>query len=347
MTMSTTSVLRPPQSQLRHDRREVGWPRKVLAGAMVVIGGTFVAVTLIVNLFHVGTAFEGLTDGFRPVMTQQSIDTARQDIADLGAAGTEFQTKLVPAMAAQLKTTPAQLTASFATQFPDVTAGVVALPTVVPTFNGLVSTLDQQRPLFVSADAIPTKDLPSTTLPWAFLLSGLLVMGLGVYTWFAPRRGSVLALVLGGLLIAAPLVMSLPGKAGDADQMNTNLKPVYTQQLITQANGALATMSAMGTEMQTKMLPALATQLKMQPAELQAFLGANFPATAKVLGDMPATMARFEGLTGTFQQHLNDYNTLKPVELVPLVRVMIGGGILLLVLGAAGMFLPRTRFATA
>jgi hypothetical protein len=172
-------------------------------------------------------------------------------------------------------------------------------------------------------------------------------MGLGAYTWFAPRRGSVLALVLGGLLVAAPLVMSLPGKAGDADQMNTNLKPVYTQQLITQANGALATLSAMGAEMQTKMLPALATQLNMQPAELQAFLGASFPATAKVLGDMPMTMARFEGLVATFQQHLDDYDTLKPVELVPLVRVMIGGGILLLVLGGAGLLLPRTRFESA
>lgn len=48
----------------------------------------------------------------------------------------------------------------------------------------------------------------------------------------------------------------------------------------------------MGTEMQTKMLPALATQLKMSPEQLQAFLGSNFPATAKALQTMPAGWPR-------------------------------------------------------
>jgi hypothetical protein len=345
--MSHATTLQRPRAAAHPTPQHASLLRKGIAVLMILLGVAFIGVTLAVNLFKVGTSFEGLTDGFRPIMTEQTIDLARQDVATLGAAGTEFQTKLAPAMAAQLDLTPAQLTAMFSTQFPKTMAGVSALPAMVPTFDGLVTTIDQQRPLFRSADAIPTKDLPSTTLPWTLLAVGVGVLALGAYTWFAPRRGAEAAVVVGALLVAAPFMLSLPQKAADADQMNSNLKPVYTQQLITDANSALATVQAMGTEMQTTMLPALAAQLKMQPAELQAFLGQSFPATAKALTDMPDAMRRFTMLVSTFQQNLSDYKVLKPVTLEPIVWFMIGGGALLLVLGAGDLFLTRKRFALA
>jgi hypothetical protein len=319
---------------------------RVIAVLVMLIGAALVALTLIVNLFSVGPAFERLTDGFRPVMTQQSIATAQQDITGLGAAGTEFQTTVAPALGAQLGMTPAQLGTMMNSQFPAVSAGMTALPTIVPTFQGLMTTLDQQRPLFTSADAIPTKNLPATTLPWALLAAGLIVFGLGVYAWFAPRAGAILALFVGGLLIVVPLLMSLPQKASDADQMNANLKPVYTQQMITQANAGLSTLTAMGTQMQTAMLPALATQLKMSPTQMQQFLAANFPKTGAALTNMPAAMHRFQVLTGTFKAHLNDYNTLKPVSLVPIVWFLIGSGVGLVLLGSAGIGVSRSRLTS-
>ena len=148
---------------------------------------------------------------------------------------------------------------------------------------------------------------------------------------------------LGALLIAGPLMLGMPHKASDADQMNANLKPVYTQSLITQANGALHTLSAMGTQMQTKMLPELATQLNMQPAQLQAFLEQNFPTTAKALNTLPAAMGRFQGLVATFDTHLRDYDTLKPVSFEPIVWMMVAGGIALFLLGGAGVLITRRQ----
>jgi hypothetical protein len=274
-------------------------------------------------------------------MTQSALQTDRQDIAGLAAAGTEIQTKLMPALAQQLNVTPAQLNALMATQYPDVVAGLNALPKVTPTFNGLVDTLDQQRPLFRSADAIPTKSLPATTVPWALFAVGIVIMGLGVFVWFTPRFSALIATVLGAALIATPLMFGMVHKASDADKMNANLKRVYTQQLITQADGSLKTLSAMGGEMQTKMLPALATQLNMQPTQLQAFLEQNFPAMATALTNMPASLGRFQSLVGTFQQHLGDYNTLQPVSFEPIVWLMLGGGIALLILGGAGLLAMR------
>lgn len=339
--MSTPTLTRPTVPIVTVARRRPGIVQRVLAALTVLVGLTFVAMTLIVNLFSVGPAFERLTDGFRPVMTQQSMSSARTHVSQLGATGTELQTEVLPALATQLNMSPAQLNSMMTTQFPAVATGMKALPTVVPSFNGLLTTLDQQRPYFASADAIPTKNLPATTLPWGLLVAGLGVIGLGVYMWFAPRIGAVVAMVVGAVLVAVPLMLSLPQKASDADQMNTNLKPVYTQSLITQSTTALTTMGAMGTQMQTQMMPALATQLKMTPAQMQAFFTQSFPTTAATLNDMPATMKQFQGLVATFRSHLSDYKTLKPVTLLPIVWVMIGGGIAVLLLGGIGTWISR------
>ena len=65
----------------------LAWPRRVVAVFMVLIGASFVATTIVANLFHVGQAFDRMTDGFRPAMTQHAIQTDRQDIAGLTAAG--------------------------------------------------------------------------------------------------------------------------------------------------------------------------------------------------------------------------------------------------------------------
>jgi hypothetical protein len=89
------------------------------------------------------------------------------------------------------------------------------------------------------------------------------------------------------------------------------------------------------------MMPALATQLNMTPAQLQTFFTQQFPATTTALGNLPTTMNRFQGLVGTFRSHLSDYNTLKPVTLAPIVWVMIGGGIALLLIGGVGTWATR------
>lgn len=341
MASTAASHLHLHRPALTRATLRVGWPRAVAAGLMVLLGGSFVVVTLMANLFHVGPAFDRLTEGFRPIMTAQAIQTDRQDIAGLSAAGTEIQTKLLPALSQQLNFTPGQMAGMLNVQFPDVAAGLNAIPKITPTFSGLVTTLDQQRPLFRSADAIPTKSLPAATVPWALLAVGVIIIGCGVFVFYTPRATTLIATTLGVVLIAGPLALGMVNKASNADQLNKNLKPVYTQQLVTQAGDSVKTLSAMGKQMQTKMLPVLAAQLKMQPAQLQTFLDQNFPATAAALEGLPAALGRFQVLVGTFDKHLSDYNTMKPVSFVPIVWLMIGGGIALLLLGGAGMLITR------
>lgn len=336
--MTTVIQHQPTKHHVHLPRRS---PRKVVAVLVIALGAVMIIMTAANNLFKVGPSFESLMGDFRPHLTNSSIATSRSDIAGLSAAGTEMQTKMIPAMAQQLGMTTSQFSAFLAQSYPQVNAGLTSLPQITTTFDGLVTTLDQQRPLFRSADAIPTKSVPATTLPWTLAGAGLVLMLVGGLLWTRPRMGATIAVVLGALMVAVPLALSLPQKASDADQLNSNLKPVYTAALITQSQTALTTVTQMGTQLQTDLLPALATQLKMTPTQLQQFLGQNFPATAAALANLPAALPRFQSLLTAFDSNLGNYNTLKPVSFVPIIWTTMGLGLLTAIGGGVVLLWPR------
>lgn len=138
----------------------------------------------------------------------------------------------------------------------------------------------------------PDQEPAATTFPWRLAGTGLLTILAGCDLWSRPRLGAPVAASLGALLMAARLALSRPQKASDADQLNNNLKPVYTAALVTQAQGVLTTMSAMGAQLQTPMLLALGAQLKLTTRQPQQFLRQNVPATAVGLQNFPAAMRR-------------------------------------------------------
>lgn len=311
----------------------VSLPRKISAGLVILVGVVFIAVTLINNLFSVGPAFEEMITDFRPLLSEESLATAGADIAVLEAAGEEFQTAVAPGMAQALGMSPEEFSGMVQSQYPAVAQGMQSLPEITTTFNGLIETLDSQRTLFESADAIPTNDLPATTVPWILTISGLLAIVVGVLLFMPGRTWGIVAAVLGAVLVISTFALSLPQKAADADQLNENLTPIYTQELIDGATASLAVVGAMGEEMQTRMLPDLAAQLGMSPDELNQFLGANFPATAAAMQSMPESLPRFEAFVGVFAQNLDNYETIQPVAFSPIIWVMVIGGVLILLAG--------------
>ena len=285
MAASTTAHPHFHLPAMSRERLTFGWPHRVAAGLLVLIGAGFVAVTLAANLFSVGPAFDRLTDDFRPFMTQKTLQADQQGVDGLAAANTEIQGSMMPALAQQLGMSPQQFQAMMAEQYPAVTAGLAAMPKVTPQFSGLLTTLDQQRPYFKAADAIPTSSIPSTSVPWSLFAVGLITAGFGVWVWFKPRGSAIAVTVVGAALIAIPLVLNMPHKASYADTLNDNLKPVYTESMVTQANASLTTLGAMGTEMQQKMLPDMATQLKMTPDEPSSRWNGGLAITAWKLPD--------------------------------------------------------------
>ena len=303
----------------------VSMPRKISGGLVILVGVVFIVVTLINNLFAVGPAFEEMITDFRPLLAEESLNTARADVAVLEAAGEEFQTAVAPGMAQALGMTPEEFAGMVQGQYPAVAQGMQALPEITATLSGLIDTLDSKRALFESADAIPTNDLPATTVPWIITISALLAIAIGVMLFMPGQVWPIAAIVLGAGLVIVTFALSLPQKAADADELNDNLTTIYTQELIDGATGSLAIVGAMGEEMQTKMLPDLAAALGMSPDELNAFMGENFPATAAAMQSMPESLPRFDGFVGTFAMNLDNYETIQPVSFTPIIWMMVIG----------------------
>jgi hypothetical protein len=311
----------------------VSTPRKVSAGIVIVVGIAFLVITMMNSLFQVGPAFEEMIDDFRPVLTDASLSVAREDIAGLAAAGEEFQTVVAPGMASALGVSPEEFSGLVESQYPAVALGMAALPEITATFNGLIDTLDSQQELFASADAIPTTNLPATTVPWILTISGVLAIATGIMMFKPGNLWAIVAVVVGSGLVLVTFALSLPQKASDADELNENLTPIYTEELIAGATQSLAVVGAMGQQMQTEMLPDLAAQLGISQDELNVFLGENFPATAAAMQTMPDTLERFEAFVGVFAANLDNYMTIQPVAFVPIVWAMIIGGALMLLAG--------------
>ena len=93
------------------------------------------------------------------------------------------------------------------------------------------------------------------------------------------------------------------------------------------------------------MLPALATQLGMTGDQLNGFLGENFPNTAQALATLPDAMGRFNVLTANFENNLDNYETLKPVNFSNIIWTLFIGGLVTLAAAAVVWWSDRREAA--
>jgi uncharacterized membrane protein YphA (DoxX/SURF4 family) len=248
---------------------------------------------------------------------------------------------MAPALIDQLGMSPEEFAAVMG-EYPAVTTGLQLVPDVAEGFTGIIDLLEEQQSNFLSADEIPTEQLPATTVPWGFAIAGILAIAAGL-AMLAGRAWAVAAVVLGALLVGAALTLSLLTKAGDADDLNAALLPVYTEEMVEGASAAVEVLGAMGDEMASSMMPGLGQMLGMRPQQTQEFMQSEFPVIAGALESMPAAVGRFEGLVGAFSANLDNYDTLVEVTFVPIVWTLIVGGALVLVFGGIALLKPGQK----
>lgn len=296
----------------------------------VLAVGVVVLIVLFANsLFSVGTAFEELTDAFRPIMTDEAIAAAEADVAGLGAVADEFNTQVAPAVAQALQMSPEELNTFLGTNYPAVAAGVAALPEIVPQFTGVVELLAEQQSNFESADAIPTTSLPASTVPWIILLIGVGAVLVAIYMLGTSERGWLIATVFGVVVVALSLLLSFLPKSSAADDMNAALKPVYNAELVAGSAQAVGVVGAMGEQMQGELLPGLAAQLQMSDDQMAGFLG-QFPATEAALEGLGDSLDRFRTMVTAFDGQLDNYNEIKNTSLYPISLLILIAGLLVI-----------------
>lgn len=314
--------------------------KRLPAFGILAMGVIVLVVLFASNLFTVGTAFEELTDDFRPMFSDEAIAAAQADVAGLGAVSDEFNSQLAPALAEQLQMSPEEFKAHLGTNFPAVAAGIGALPEIVPEFTDVVGLIADQQSNFESADSIPTSSLPVSTVPWIVLLIGIGAVVVAILILGKTRQAWLIAVGFGVLVVIFSLALSFLSKSGAADDMNEAFRPVYDQELISDSAQAIGVVGAMGEEMQTKMLPALAAQLGLGEAEMAGFLG-QFPATFAALEGLGDSLGRFQSMVTAFDSQLDNYNTIKDTALYPIALIVLIAGLMVIVCGVWSFMADR------
>lgn len=197
--------------------------------------------------------------------------------------------------------------------------------------------------------------------------------------------------VLGIALIVVPLAISMPSKASDGqamlddfrpimepssvettvdyyDNVFVNLRPVaeaMSKETVTKFNQYGQGIAAVQGE-SAKLVPTLAQATGQTPAQVEQFLGQQFPAMSQLFGSLPQLSQDFGGLLGLMGQNVQTFERVPPGldHYEPLVRTMerqqdnyasvdslppfalmawsfVAIGIFLVVLSAIGLFRGR------
>lgn len=308
--------------------------RRLSAAAMVLAGTAVLGITFGERLFQRAPEFERFTSDIRSSITLEDIRAARADLEGLAAAGVEFQTTGLPLLASQLGIAPDRLSAFLQARFPNVVAGVEALPRIAAGAGGLLDVIESEHDRFASADAIPYEGGDARTVPVGLLAAGVALVLLGFAAFSRGRAAPSLALVVGLALVAVPLALSLPQKSSDTDTLNDNLRPVLTAARIETASVDLAVVQAMAGQLTDGLLPEVARRTGVPPQELILSLAPRLPALVQAIANLGSATLRFERIIGTFERNLANYEEIQPTALVPVAWTAIVAGIVAALAGS-------------
>ncbi|MGH9003926.1 MAG: hypothetical protein ACRDYV_12435 [Acidimicrobiia bacterium] len=128
----------------------------IALGIVLVVGAVMAIGALVISLPAKTQGVDNLTHAFRPAFQPKSLTQTRKHMDTVKAMAAELDSKAIPALAAQLGTTPDQFRRNLAQGFPAVGAGMRQLPTILPYFDGVVGGLEAQAANFRLAVLVAT-----------------------------------------------------------------------------------------------------------------------------------------------------------------------------------------------
>ena len=325
--------------------------RKLCSFLVIVVGAFWLVGTFALDYPAKTQAVDNLTGALRPAFTDGGLAQGEADVATATTFASDFQTKAVPALAEQLGVTPDEFVTTIATRYPAVGTGLTQLPDILQYFDGVQQTMSAEQSSFAQSDAIPTKDLPNTTVHWLFVALGLAAIAIGVTGLATDGRPALgVAAVLGVVAIATTLVLSVPAKTTAVDQLTVAFRPIFTEQGAAQARGHVDTLEAMQQQLTTEALPGVATMLGVTPEELGATLATDVPTVAAGLQQLPAILARIDALVTTVESNIHTFQLADSIPTAGLPttavtwQLALPAGVLVAA-GAAGAVAGRRRRA--
>ena len=305
--------------------------RKAVATVAVVSGLGLLVAPFALSLFDRAPAGERVTNRFRETMSVQGLHNLARNFETMGALVDQFVHQTSPQLARQLHMSSGEYNAYVQRQFPAVAAGVKGIPPLVAFVTPVAAQLEALHPEFASVDSLPFLGLSLTTIPWILLALGAALTGLGVVIWRTRMRAPVIcAALLGTAMLVLPLALSYPRKASDAGKVAAVGRVALSRQAATGAQTANRLIAGMVTQVDTRMIPAVAERLHVTPAALESSIATNYPAVTKGLAAWSSIRPGAVELVRRQLASVNDAAEMNGLDFTPLPWLIMGPGIALL-----------------
>lgn len=164
------------------------------------------------------------------------------------------------------------------------------------------------------------------------------------------RAGGAIVVVAGIVVLVALVSTRMFARAPLLADLNDDLRPVMTDQSIATLRADLDGLEAATAEFAGTVVPTVAGALGQTPAELNVFLGENFPAVVAGVEALPATVEQFRGLVDLLDAEQGRFASLDSIpadgvtpETVPWAILAVG----LLMVGFGGWLATRRSRAAA
>jgi hypothetical protein len=316
--------------------------RRFVATVAVVCGVGLLVAPFALSLFDRAPAGERITNRFRETMSTRGLHSLASNFGTMGALVDQFVDQTSPQLARDLHMGAGAYDAYVERRFPAVAAGVKGIPPLVAFVTPVAAQLEGLHPQFASVDSLPFLGLSLSTVPWILLAIGGGLIGLGLVVWRTRGRTPLLiAATVGTAMLVLPIALSYPQKASDATKVAAVGRVALSRQAATGALTANRLIDDMVTQVDTKMVPALAQRLHLTPSALESSIAANYPAVAKGLAAWPSIKPGAVELVRRQVASVPDAATLNGLDFTPLPWDMMGPGIALLL--TAGIALTATR----
>lgn len=316
-------------------QRRVG-VRRVAAAVMVVWGA------LLVVFSALGTpkarAAQRLMDGARPLVAPAYLARERALVAEGRAALQELDQTALPRLAATMHESDAQLLASY----PDVAAGVHAMPTIFDTTDTSLANLQEHHEDFRDADNFPMPHVSRLAASIGGIVFGLLLIGLGALSWQREWRWPA-ATGLGLALLAAllPLAFWLPGKARGLADMAASLN--LTKETAATTRASFTTVNRFTQQLQGQLVPDAASAAGTTIEAIQVDVLQGLDHLQAAVRDYPTTVRLFAPDVRLRETAYHDFQSVKGVPVVALVWIFISGNLLVAVAAGASSWVTRRR----
>lgn len=151
--------------------------------AITIVGVAMIVVPFALSLPTKAAAAARIVKVSDVALSRTAATTATETVALLNALVPEVQTKVVPALAQRLHTTPAKLGAAIARDYPDVARGLREWPSIAPSAE--VLSANQRASV---AEAAAMDGLPFRALPWFVIGPGIVLTAVGAVALRRPPR---------------------------------------------------------------------------------------------------------------------------------------------------------------